>query len=1175
MKHSGLPTSATRRSWRKTFLLLASFVFLSAAANAAKWIGGASGDWDTAANWEPATVPAAGETVAFTNSAAVAVASAVTNAVSVPAGKTLSATFSAPARLSLALAAGARFEKLGSAEPAFQPVNGYYPGTVAVLAGSAAFAGNGATNAPGAFGTLEVAADATARVIESPFADRHAVLTRAVFDARAEGTKLAEFDSFAKAEAKWTVFATNGLSFTKVFRTSGVTNSFGWSSPNMAPYLPPEMQAATNKYYAFMTKAIFLVPSPMSRNWIFGDISGSSHAYLNQTRYSSDYRETTRTVTPTAAGFLPFMVGFSANNAPLPTSDRLYYLRMDTVLVNGTRENVFSDGSIWNGVCFAGLSLAEGGTLRIEDGQAAGFSFVTDPLIKGSVVAGGGSACFSMMHAYEPVDLASLKSFAGKLELGVHGKVTATNSITGAAFSLFGEGKVVAAADGFEGILPQGFDGTVVVPEGCSFASTTSLGKNVLFTGHGTVVVADGAPRPPTDFQGSVELAGAQTLDANGGELAAMSDLTLGAGATLSLGTSTVILPQGYRHDVPDWNTDGSWYLAGKSLVVDGVLVLTTNISQSAAAWHSRTFEPFDAWQVTFTYSAALPSLTGAVPGNGFAFLMQSTSTNALPAVGYGGLGLNEACNGFVFCQTAGSTKGFHWVLRNNSSSLEKVTPGQIGFDFLAPIDFTVTYVRKIMTVRMEQDGRAVELRQDFSPYFFGSINTSRRVGFAATTTSKATTGVLDQRISAFSGWLQTEVYATRSSADNRAFAVGTNNWEVFQAASFTNDNTAIQIFRAILTNGHAVCKTPIPVDRAFRFTADLVYSDFGGYYDATLCLAKPFFSTVLQNVGTNAGAMPPYNAKDGWGLPPLRTIPNLPNAVAAYFFMYEGSGLGRLGFYNNGVKTLPGALQPDTNTPKVPGTLRQYYRLDHDGASRLSLSYRKNLEDWRTAYTMPALSAETLGDEVYLMLSGRSEVRIDTNPTRTNRCESLRVENLAVNFPLNADVVFDTPIALDGDATIAVGNADTNSTLAAATFADVTLADGSTLTIAPEAGAPATRVGIGVSYGAATAIAAAADATVRLDRFVLTGDAPAVLALTGTFAFGPGGLVVVVSHDWSHGSTFKLADISGATFEGGIAPSQITFVDEEGQPLTTLSAAIHNGSIIVRANNGTLLMLQ
>jgi len=953
-------------------------LLLSTAAHAATWIGGASGDWDTAANWEPAGVPATGETAAFTNSAAVTVASAVTNTVSLPANLTLSATFTAPARLSLALAAGSRLEKLGTAEPVFQPVNGYYPGTVAILAGGAAFAGNGVSNAPGAFGPLEIAAGATARVTGSPFADRHDVLTRAVFDGRGEGTKLAEFDSFSKAEAKWTEFATNSLSFTQVFRTSGVTNSFGWSSPNMAPWLPPEMQVATNQYYAFMTKAIFVVPSPMKRQWIFGDVCGSSYSYLNQSRYLSGYRETIRDVTPTAAGFLPFMVGFSANKACPATSDRMYYLRMDTGRVNGTRENVFSDGSIWNGVCFAGLSLAGGGTLRIEDGQAAGFSFVTAPVLEGAIVAGGGDACFSLMHSYEPMDLVPFKNFGGRIEIGVHSKATATSPLTGAAFALFGEGQVVAAAAGCEGVLHPGFGGTIVVPAGCTFHSTTALGAGVTFTGQGRVVVADGAPRPPADFRGSVVLSGAQALDANGGELATMAELTLGSGATLSLGSTSAIIPQGYRHVVPDWNTGGAWHLAGTSTIIDGALVLTTNISQSGAAWYSRTFEPFDAWQVKFTYSAALPPLSGAKAGNGFAFLMQGTSTNALPALGFGGLGLGEVCHGFIFYQTADSSKGFNWVLRNSSTSLDKVAEQQLGFDFLAPIDFTVTYVRKLITVRMEQNGRVVELRQDFSPYFYGSINASPRFGFAATTASEATTGVLDQRISNLYGWLQTELYASGASADNSAFAVGKSNWEVFQAAAFTNNNTALQMFSAILTNGHAICKTPIPVDRAFRFSADLVYSDFSGYYDMYVCLAKPFFSTTLQNVGTNAGTLPPYNANDKWGIPLLRTIPNLPGAVAAYFFMYESSSLGYLGFYNNGVKNSPGAIQPTTNTPKVPGTLRQYYRLDHDPHAHRHLHGRAGGTGDSDAPRMVARTHLHTGQHCWCHLRGRSRIATD-----------------------------------------------------------------------------------------------------------------------------------------------------------------------------------------------------
>jgi hypothetical protein len=62
---------------------------------------------------------------------------------------------------------------------------------------------------------------------------------------------------------------------------------------------------------------------------------------------------------------------------------------------------------------------------------------------------------------------------------------------------------------------------------------------------------------------------------------------------------------------------------------------------------------------------------------------------------------------------------------------------------------------------------------------------------------------------------------------------------------------------------------------------------------------------------------------------------------------------------------------------------------------------------------------------------------------------------------------------------------------------------------------------------------------------------------------------------EWSRGRTFTLVNIAGATFEGGLESQQIRFVDEDGVPISTLSAAIHSGYIVIRADNGTLLMLR
>ncbi|MBQ6923509.1 MAG: hypothetical protein IJQ73_02600, partial [Kiritimatiellae bacterium] len=1033
-------------------------VFSKAASSGTRtWIGGDAGDWNTAANWDPEGLPAANETVVFAASAAVAPPASFAGTISVAAGATVAATYAAPATFSVAVAAGGRFEKHGAAEATISPADGDYPGTVAVCEGSVAFAGNGPENAPGLFGPLEVAAGATARVVASPFNMRHAVVTYAKFDARAEATKTAEFNTYAKLQAKWAEYAAGGA-FRRAWVPSGTANAYAL---NNTSYLPAEMYANTNKNYALITKGIFLFPTSKARLWQVRDAYGSGWYYRATSGLATAYG-TAHYVT-TRAGWVPFAAGFGTDNkVGAPSSNYLVLLRLDAN-TPATLANVFSHGTIWNGVCFGGLSLPTGATLRVEDGQAVGFAFTSQPEMEGSVVAGGPGACFSLMLSHDPLDLAKLAGFAGKVEVGVHGRAGLSAACAEASFSTMGDGEFVAEADGLEPLLPAGFTGTVRVPAGRTFSSTAALGAGVVFVGDGTVTVAPGAPRPAADFAGRVVLSGAQTAEATAIGLATHAGLEFGAGSTLTFGGSGAALAQGVRRDLPAF-ADG-WTLAGTAAHgANGSVSLTDGESQTAAVWlPSYASLQADVWRVSFTYSASATA-SGAVLGDGFAFLLR-TGWGEIPVVRgvrYSGKDREWICNtsandttcfGFTFRPIAGGAGGFSWVAQGFPGNGPGSTLASLSaFDPLQPIDFTVSYAGNALNVRMEQGTVSAEFRRVFTQLYTSGNKKPRFLGIAAST-GTAAQGTLVQGLSNLSGWYRTEAYAGNCEAAP-AFDISASNWALFKNAAFTNDATAIQLCSEPVTAGVAIARAPLSLRRKFRLACRVVTEELDDSY------VRSFFAAMLQNQGLAAGELPPSGGKESGTVQEVYALPTIANSVAGYFQSYTASSQSALG-YRTAARTYSG----QTTASMPTGSTQTFgYTLAHDGYGRLTESLAYGSIAYNTSASFAQLSPSAIGDEFHLMLSGYCGIY--TDKTGDHHAKRMRVDNLSVVFPLNHDAVFDTPVAFDGDATLVVGNIETNAATATVSFSSVTIGAGATLTVAAEDPEAGVRAGMGVALG-------------------------------------------------------------------------------------------------------------
>ena len=312
--------------------------------------------------------------------------------------------------------------------------------------------------------------------------------------------KLADYDSYAKMQDKWNVFATNPTAYKRNQTYAGASQYF--PKAPAARFLPDELYAGTNKNYAAVSKCILTMPQKALFSWYASDENGSAYYYIGSaTRNQTGYHTLKQITAPD--GLIPFTVAGSCNAAGHINIE----FRPGELLPNSKIECRLSDNVLWNDVCFRGLSLAENAKFTIAEDCAVAFSFDEDPQIDGKVIAEGTNSYFSIMSSYRPVDVAPLKDFSGIMELGAYGAIKSSKPCEDAQYKVIGYGKVFANKFNIATVLDTTFKGTIVVPEGETFTSTTNLPNIEGITGTGTVIVEEGAPKPSIDFMGNIKYA--------------------------------------------------------------------------------------------------------------------------------------------------------------------------------------------------------------------------------------------------------------------------------------------------------------------------------------------------------------------------------------------------------------------------------------------------------------------------------------------------------------------------------------------------------------------------------------------------------------------------------------------------------------------------------------------
>lgn len=1140
----------------------------SLCADTYTWIAGEGGDWSIAANWEPTGVPTAKDDIAtFTNSVTIAPSPSFCGTIAVPANLTVTASYASAARFTIAVTDGGRFEKYGAGEVIIHPADGFYYGDIAVMEGKASFAGNGLYGAPGVFGVLEVAPGATARVIESPYETRHSLVSYGVFDSRAEAAKTAEYDSYADLQSKWNSFVTNEAACKYNQIIYGMTNSF--TTAPIGRYLPDEMYADTNKLYSVVVKTILVMESSMARRWLVYDGYGSSYYYAGSTtRRATSLSATTELSLRT--GFIPFAFGGGSDGRGR------YEVRftMDASLPSPlTKENVFTHGSTWNGVCFGGLSLPEGARLEVANGQAVGFAFVERPLLEGELIAEGSNSCIALMQSSLPVDIVKFNDFCGILELGVLVKAYASEDIDEVKYKLTGDGEIFANGKAIESIFSNEFYGKVNVREGESFTSTADLSSDVTFTGKGTVIVEEGAPKPSADFEGNIKLVGQQEFASVGSEINMLEGLTLGSGGTLTYNLSA-LQQYGYRLEIPSFASN--WTLTGSATTNEqaDVLTLTTAASQASQAYfNAYPAERLDAWTCNFTYHATPVDESDSLHGDGFAFLLRSTwasqpsirlvDTSKRPYII-----LESGLFGFGLTYINGTRKGFQWYAGGYPGNGRGATFEMMeGIDFFEPIDFTVKYARGIMRVTLRQGDVYYEFKNDFTYMYTTADMQPRYLGFVGTTDTAAK-GRLAQTISNISG----HYYIQNASAPRdfrNEFALTNTNWSLFMSASWTNENGSFAIDlvdnAASNTAGRAICKSSIPLIQPFTLSYDLIVDEFTG-----TAYTYSYITTTLQNLGLEAGELPSSGITAVGPRPDGRVLPDIANSVSTYFMPYLQSSSPALGF-----RTTPKSYLSQYKVDKTMNysTSRHTYKYEliHDGNGTLVASCPYLTRNPTATRSFTELTKDNIGTNFYLMLGGfNGYYSPDKSFARVIRIGSLKMSYLKNQAPR-----FSIPIGFEGNGTLSLGSVGDPEINDAVSFDDVRLVDGVTLTVSPYLASVGTSAAMGVSLNMKSTLIADTDTTITLHTIKQTGTLPATLTLQGRFKLADEGLTVVIPSTCYNKRGFVLLDTLSADMLSEVDTSKIRFVDENGKPVKRFYAKVVDGAIYAWFAGPSMFMIQ
>ena len=786
---------------------------------------------------------------------------------------------------------------------------------------------------------------------------------------------------------------------------------------------------------------------------------------------------------------------------------------------------------------------------------------------------------------------------------------------SGAAWTVSGDGGVVATA-GIEAHIAPSFAGVVDVRKGGVFSAPDDLNSAVRFIGSGTLQLSRGHQfRQVGSFAGNVVLP--QDDPVSDADLAALqsSAVRLADGQTLSFDSGEFamrpVLPIESFADAPGkWTFNGTTYAEGNipsgpfnplpPYVLDGELWLTDEPAQIHSAWYTnRMFRITDDWGMSFRYWPELPSGTRitaekradgktrshCISGN-FGILFSGNSPVNTGNYAGSDIQLAENAYGFVIDLYRSDPKPkIMWMAKSVRTKYRSMYEEEIGIKLNAAMDVTVSMMKGIMTVTLEQDGKSASYSHDFTSMQRKFAN-GVYVGFAAYTSwwgDDKDMAWARNRISNFSGWSRSDADGPGwTEIDNAAdFSIyDSEKWShrkvtrISSTAETTNNaalfvDGGIQMTDSVSNNASVVIsKKTFNLSRPMRFKCRFKSSEPYWRSDAHAYISFLFGQNNVSTLGSAAKwAGTYYNNNFGTWSQGIDLVwdPNYGYQTLSYSYHTNTGKRVSLASHSESFGATASTLCAATFPPEKDICADLIWNPSGSFKFIASVGTRDLSKDGRSGYrTWNGLD----GYERYAEFTNRSLSVGVTALCRETSYAALTLEELKV-MRMNAVAGGKLPMLTVPDnasSSIMAGDAFAGQTLSVIDMERLDLGGDSTLRIMPQSNS--TKVGIALLSSAGATLVAEEGAKVSLGGKLAFASDPdeTGLVLSGDVSFD-GSLSVSIPTSWK---AYRCAPIvvvdASETVEG--LPS-----DSTGIPIVDADGAVDSRKYVLSVRDGKLLL--
>lgn len=452
------------------------------------WTGSAGdGNWSNGANWG-GTAPGAADTAIFTKAATVTPPPSFAGVLQVKGAIKVTANIGEATRFKLLMDnVGGTFEKGGTGDLTLSAAYGILKGKIVAAAGKLLLAGN-VDDAPGAFDSLTVKAGASAEVVESPIETCHGAVYRvgscaagATYDA--DGYRSFYVDStFVKFLAGWPIDSDKYIDAAKTRATGIYVPDEGEAALDGAKGYPEGFRNYTTSSgdLVLLFRAIVLNETEATRTsyLVLGETGGkgtfscfyNGAKVYNRWPDGSNFRGEPIS-TASSKGWCAMDLLLNSTFDKWRNDSYPYYTC--TPVVEGGHEKL-TRNVLWCGVCFNAVTVEEGASLTVNDGQALAISNARGFKMDGAF---GGATANTYLYLGSDWSVASgdarlsakaLRDFPGTVEIAPTSSLADDpGAKTTVPYNVIGTGELTVTEANKAKI--GGFAGSIVVGENTSY----------------------------------------------------------------------------------------------------------------------------------------------------------------------------------------------------------------------------------------------------------------------------------------------------------------------------------------------------------------------------------------------------------------------------------------------------------------------------------------------------------------------------------------------------------------------------------------------------------------------------------------------------------------------------------------------------------------------------------